>query len=180
MASCSNDKTIKIWSSAPPYNLLSTLAGHATRPFSIYQPEGKDILVSGEYFEQIVIVWNLTNYKKESIFKGVGCYSSNNIVQIDSERLNSIYIINIAANKIEKVIQNKKFDFIFSTTTLSENVLLLGINCGEIIYVDLSNDSVVESIKAHRLTVNAKRRALYMEILINIVKYIYIKYYLYI
>ena len=121
MASCSNDKTIKIWSSAPPYNLLSTLAGHATRPFSIYQPEGKDILVSGEYFEQIVIVWNLTNYKKESIFKGVGCYSSNNIVQIDSERLNSIYII----------------------------------NCGEIIYVDLSNDSVVESIKAHRLTVNA-------------------------
>ena len=112
MASCSNDKTIKIWSSAPPYNLLSTLAGHATRPFSIYQPEGKDILVSGEYFEQIVIVWNLTNYKKESIFKGVGCYSSNNIVQIDSERLNSIYIINIAANKIEKVIQNKKFYFL--------------------------------------------------------------------
>ena len=96
MASCSNDKTIKICSSAPPYNLLSTLAGHATRPFSIYQPEGKDILVSGEYFEQIVIVWNLTNYKKESIVKGVGCYSSNNIVQIDSERLNSIYIINIA------------------------------------------------------------------------------------
>ena len=95
-------------------------------------------------------------------------------------RLNSIYIINSAANKIEKVIQNKKFDFIFSTTTLSENVLLLGINCGEIIYVDLSNDSVVESIKAHRLTVNAKRRALYMEILINIVKYIYIKHYLYI
>lgn len=160
IASCSNDKTIKIWSSAPPYHLLSTLDGHATRPFSIYQPKGKEILVSGEYFERMVIIWNLTNYKKESIFKGVGCYSANNIVQIDSERLcigddNSIYIINIATNKIEKEIQNKKFDFIFSMMLLTENILLLGINCGDIIYVDLSNDSVVESIKAHRLTVNA-------------------------
>lgn len=111
MASCSNDKTIKIWSSAPPYNLISTLEGHETRPFSIYQPKGKEIVVSGEYFERMVIIWNLMNYKKESIFKDVGCYSVINIVQIDNDRLcigddNSITIINITANKIEKEIKN--------------------------------------------------------------------------
>ena len=37
---------------------------------------------------------------------------------------------------------------------LKENILLIGINCGDIIRVDLSNESVDER-KAHHLTVNA-------------------------
>ena len=72
IASCSWDRTIKIWNSNYPYNLISTIKGHTSYVDSIIKLKDKDILISGS-LDKTLRKWNLLTYQCISIIKNVDC-----------------------------------------------------------------------------------------------------------
>ena len=85
MASCSNDKTIKIWKSAPPYSdtPLKVLEGHKEYVISILYIKERDIMISGG--KETLRFWNMTTYNNITVIDKINCASNNSLYQIDKK-----------------------------------------------------------------------------------------------
>ena len=140
IASCSADKTIKIWNSNHPYNLINTLNGHNNYVTSIIQLKDKDILISGSW-DNTLRKWNLLTYQCVKIINNVWCYN-NSLLEIDNNRIivggyNVITIVNISNDIIEHQIENYKLDRAYSFLKLRDGNILCGCSNGLICLYDI-------------------------------------------
>ena len=141
IASCSWDRTIKIWNSNYPYNLISTIKGHTSYVDSIIKLKDKDILISGS-LDKTLRKWNLLTYQCISIIKNVDCAYSNSLLEIDNNRIivggkNVITIVNISNDIIEYQIRNDKLNYVYSFVQLRDGNILCGCKHGLIFLYDI-------------------------------------------
>ena len=106
IASCSDDKTVKIWKSDPPYSdtPIKVLEGHNNWVTSILYIK-RDIMISCSYDR--TFVWNMSTYQCVTVFKEVKCTLSNALFEIDKDRIlvgfnSQFFIVNIDKCVIEK------------------------------------------------------------------------------
>ena len=154
IASCSGDKTIKIWNSNHPYNLIKTLNGHTGWVTSIIQLKDKDILISGSD-DKTLRKWNLLTYQCDKIINNVECWYSNSLLEIDNNRIivggkNVITIVNISNDIIEHQIENDKLSYVWSLIQLRDGNILCGCWNGLICLYDIKlNTLSIREKKTH-------------------------------
>ena len=119
IASCSIDKTIKIWCSKPPYIKMpiKILKGHSRDVSSILYIKERDIMISGSK-DSSLRLWNMSTYQCYTVIEGVECCWNNSLYQIDNDRLivgenGSFSIINIDICVIEKRIADGHLGEVF-------------------------------------------------------------------
>ena len=121
-ASCSNDKTIKVFDNRN-YSLIKTLEGHKEYVQSMLYIKEKDILLSGSYQENIHI-WNLSTYQCETGIKDVYCVSRNSLYQIDCNKviaggLNKVWVIDLLSNSVICLLEDYQLNSVFCFITLN-------------------------------------------------------------
>ena len=140
IASCSWDRTIKIWNSNYPYNLISTIKGHTSYVDSIIKLKDKDILISGS-LDKTLRKWNLLTYQCITIINNVDCFSWNSLLEIDNNRVivggRYITIVNISNDIIEYQIRNDKLNYVYSFVQLRDGNILCGCKHGLIFLYDI-------------------------------------------
>ena len=114
IASCSADKTIKIWKSNPPYSdtPIKVLEGHSYYVISLLYIKERDVIISGSG-EVTLRLWNMSTYQCDKVIEGVLCCFNNSLYQIDKDRVIvggfiSFSIVNIDKCVIEKTIIEAK------------------------------------------------------------------------
>ena len=75
-ASCSTDKTAKIWSSNSPYQEIASLT-HDGSVYDVLKLKQKEIVVKGNGSSECLDFWNSSTYQKISSIKGVNSHYQN-------------------------------------------------------------------------------------------------------
>ena len=86
IASCSEDKTIKIWSSLAPFGLMHVFEGHTMSVRSIIQLKGKEKLVSGSN-DGAIRIWNVKTYQGETSLEKIYCRNNNSLIELSDENI---------------------------------------------------------------------------------------------
>ena len=79
-------KTIKIWNSNPPYNLIKVLTGQQFSVDSIIKLKKRELLVSGSY-DKTLRFWNLNSYQCETIMNDIYCYNNDSLFEYNKNIL---------------------------------------------------------------------------------------------
>ena len=145
IASCSYEKTIKIWNSSPPYNNkpLKELQGHDVNVSDILFLKEKDLLISGA-IDGLLIIWNMTTYDSVSIIKGVKCNVLGSIYPIDNKKLlccDSLrfYIVNYDKCKIENYVEDSHLGGLYTGLKLRDNnTIIIGCTFGNFCLYDMT------------------------------------------
>ena len=147
IASCSNDKTIKIWKSNPPYSdtPINVLEGHSSHANSLLYMKERDILISGSY-DKTLRLWNMSTYQCITVIEGVDCYFINSLYQIDKDRVivvgyYSFCIVNIDNCIIEKRIKDESLGDVRCFLKLRANkTILCGCQYGIFCFYDMNTE----------------------------------------
>ena len=150
-ASCSNDKTIKVFDNKN-YSLIKTLEGHKEYVQSMLYIKEKDILLSGSYQENIHI-WNLSTYQCETGIKDVYCVSRNSLYQIDGNKviaggLNKVWVIDLLSNSVICLLEDFQLNSVFCFITLNDGSLFCGSRNGSLFKLDIKKKTIL-SKKEH-------------------------------
>ena len=146
IATCSDDMTIKIWKSNPPYSdkPIIVLKEHNDEVNSILYIKERDILISGSD-DKTLRLWNMSTYQCDKVIEGIHCYLHNALYQIDSDRvivggIDSFCIVNIDKCVIEKRISDKALGSVYSFLKLRDNTILCGCEDGIFCFYDMKRD----------------------------------------
>lgn len=148
IASCSLDGLIKIWNSNPPYNTIQTLKGHSKGVNSIIQMKGKELLISGSFWDNILCLWSLVSYQLITIINGVQCFNNNCLVELNNNIIISggdkvLFIVNVSKCIIEKKIINDQLGYVWSFMILRDQKILCGCTEGIIGIYDIVKNSLI-------------------------------------
>ena len=104
MISCSYDKTMKIWNSIYPYNLIKILEGHNRNVSSMLKLKENKNFVSGSH-DFTLRAWNIFSYQCQTVIENVQCCTGKSLEEIDKNRVvtggkNKIIIIILLAIKL--------------------------------------------------------------------------------
>ena len=144
IASCSDDETIKIWKSNPPYSdtPINVLKTHWGVTSLLYIKE-RDILISRSQ-DDTLRLWNMSTYQCDKVIEGVDCYSTNSLYQIDKDRVivgryKSFCIVNIDKCVIEKIIKDESIRYVYCFLKLKDNkTILCGCEYGIFCFYDMN------------------------------------------
>ena len=147
IASCSLDKTIKIWKSNPPYSDIPiiVLKGHNSSVSSLLYIKERDIMISGSE-DDTLLLWNMSTYQCMTVMEGVYCCWINALYQIDKDRVivggkNSFSIVNIDKCEIEKRIEDKSLGYVRCFLKLRDNkTILCGCRNGIFFFYDMKRE----------------------------------------
>ena len=161
IASCSDDGTIKIWNSVPPYSAtpITVLEGHSSSVNSILYIKEKDVLISGSS-DETLRVWSMSTYKCETVLKGVECCDANAMYQIDSDRVIvggdlEVSIVNMDKCEIEKKIKRDIPIGIHCFVKLRDNkTIVWGCDGGIFCFYDMNTGKWKIKEKNHENTIN--------------------------
>ena len=170
VASCSYDKTIKIWNSFYPFGLIQVLEGHTNYISSIIQLKDKKYLISGSGDGDMTLrKWSLSTFQCETILNNIHCFDSNSIIEIDNNRLiitgkKNITIVNATKFIIEKSIESDRTQSIYTVIPLRDGNILCGCEGGFFFIFDIElntitykeirghNDSIYDFVKINNRT----------------------------
>ena len=119
-ASCSSNRTVKIWKDDNTYECISTLQ-HNAQVRSILQLRGKEVLVSANNGYGVlscgVTFWNINDYIKLHTIKGYSVdqpthmieLSNGNVALFNNVHPYLIVIINTSSYEIMTIIQMKEY-----------------------------------------------------------------------
>ena len=159
IASCSNDKSIKIWKTinyddAP----IKILKGHNGSVTSLLYIKERNILISGS-IDETLILWNATTYHCVMVIKA-DCLWNNALYQLDKDRVivghfNGFSIINIDKGKIEKDIDNEEIGRVCCFLKLRDkNTIICGCEKGQFCYYDIKAKTFTIKQTSHNNTIS--------------------------
>ena len=107
IASCSFDKTIKIWNCTKPYSDTPIVVLKTECVYTMIYIKERDLIAAGTGKSKVQL-WSMLTYQCVTIIEGVECWNKNAIYQLDKDRLITggyykVYIINIDKCIIEKI-----------------------------------------------------------------------------
>ena len=161
IASCSADKTIKIWKSNPPYSdtPIKVLEGHRHYVFSLLYMKERDIMLSGSR-DDTLRLWNMSTYQCITVIEGVYCCFTNSLYQIDKDRVivggvNSFSIVNIDKCIIENRIEDKSIGYVRCFLKLRDNkTILCGCKYGKFCFYDMNTKQYKITNNHHHRIIN--------------------------
>ena len=150
IATCSSDRTVKIFSSEIPFKCILTLKGHIHEVTSILHLKQTEVLLSASVGNDSTIrIWNTLTYKCDTIIKQATMGYNTDMVEAPDKK------IVIGGGGIVSVLQykNMKFEFImryeheglskvFGFTILSNGLVLGRSSNGVLTVIDTNNRSV--------------------------------------
>ena len=156
IASCSDDNTIKIWKSDPPYSNtpIKVLTGHNNWVYSILYIKERDIMISGS-LDITLRLWNMSTYRCDKVIRGVRCYWTNALYQIDKDRVivgdnKTFTIVNIDKCVIENTIIDESFDYANGFLKLRDNhTILCGCEIGIFGFYDMNTKKYIRTKHNH-------------------------------
>ena len=158
IASCSDDNTIKIWKSDPPYSdtPIKVLEGYCNCVNSLLYIKESDIMISGSW-DDTLRLWNMTTYQCYKVIEGVECRWNNSIYQIDKDRVivggyYTFSIVNIDKCVLEKKIEDESFGDVPCFLKLRDNhTILCGCNDnGLFCFYDMNTEEYKITKNNHR------------------------------
>ena len=161
IASCSSDKTIKIWNNYSPYDCLATLKGHTKEVYSILQlKDGR--LISGSS-DRKLLFWDLSDYKLDEEHKvsSVYCGCWNNLYEVSNKRVivggtEVICVVNCANYTVEEKIKSELFAgaTFWSLCPMNDGGILGGLSNGDIVKISNDYQSIERIAGAHPKGIN--------------------------
>ena len=161
IASSSNDATIKIWKSNPPYSdtPIKVLEGHTRIVNSIVYIKERDKLFSSS-IDFTFILWNLKTYQCEAVFSGFEkCAYYNALYQIDKDRVivggkSMFSIINIDKCVVETTVKDEELGLVRCFLMLRDNrTILCGCGNGKMCFYNMMTQQ-------HKITVDNHKKAI--------------------
>ena len=145
IASCSADKTIKIWKSNPPYSdtPIKVLEGHSDWVNSLLYIK-EQMMISGSD-DKTLRLWNMSTYQCDTVIKGVECISTNSLYQIDKDRVivggyESFSIVNIDKCFIKKKIEDKALGGVNCILKLRDGNIICGCDDNNFCFNDMETE----------------------------------------
>ena len=139
IASCAEDRLIKIWSCLEPFTLMHTFEGHTMSVRSVIQLRGREKIVSGGN-DGAIRVWNTETYQAETSLEEVYCRNNHCLLELYDGIImvagfNIITFLDLNRVVIIKSLINVEFGQLFSLIELSKDILLfVGENLKFILY----------------------------------------------
>ena len=151
-ASCSQDKTIRIWEFGGNYSLKQTLYGHNDTITSIIQRKDKEILVSGSD-DQNLIFWDLVKYKKVNMLQNVYCACQTSLYEFEEGILlvggkGCVKVVNMDMGVVTGDIKDIFFRGlkIFSVVSVGKRIII-GSEDGRIAITELNAEKLIMKMK---------------------------------
>ena len=151
-ASCSQDKTIRIWEFGGNYSLKQTLYGHNDTITSIMQRQRKEILISGSD-DQNLIFWDLVKYKKVNMLQNVCCACQTSLYEFEEGILlvggkGSVKVVNLDMGIVTGEIKDIFFRGlkIFSVVSVGKRIVL-GSEDGRTAITELNAEKLIMKMK---------------------------------
>lgn len=156
-------KNIKIWSSNPPYNLITKNLQHKGTVESILEQKNKNILVTA-CSDRLLRFFNLDNFQCNHTINDVQSSSRNGMLEIDNDRIiitgfGSLIIVDTIDYSVVKKVEEPLFGIINAILLLPDSSLLIG--CGQMeekIFIQIEQEKfefVSEKIEVHQSTINS-------------------------
>ena len=150
IATCSSDRTIKIFSSEIPFKCIITLKGHIHEVTKILHLKNTEVLLSASIGNDSTIrIWNMVTYKCDTIIKQATMGYKTDMIEAPDKK------IVIGGGGIVSVLQykNMKFEFlmryehdglskVFGFTVLSNGLVLGRASNGVLTVIDTTNKTV--------------------------------------
>ena len=166
VASCSQDKFIKIWDMSYPYpqnkkkvKAIKVLHGHKSFVKSLLYIKERDFLISGA-FDDDFRIWNATTYQCVSVIGKICASSANSMIMIDEQRIvvggyHEMCFINIDTATVEERVgikqrsDGKQSGFSSFLKLRDGNTIICGCNYGEFVYYNMKTKEYTEFTSAH-------------------------------
>ena len=143
--SCSGDKTLKLWNSESPYEVITT-SKHEKTVRALLQLKQKEILITSTGKISIDF-WDLNNYKKLNSIKGhYTCYDGmielpNGLVAISSEASGCpIIIVNPDTYSVIKEIKEEEYIVNSSTLCMLDKYSFIYVCEGNVIQIAVDDE----------------------------------------
>lgn len=158
-----NAKNIKIWSSNPPYTLITKNLKHKGTVESILEIKKKNMLVTA-CSDRILRFFNLDNYQCNHTINNVQSSSRNGMIEIENDCIiisgfDVLIVVNTIDYSIVKKVEDRIFGIINAMLLLPDRSLLIG--CGQMeekIFIQIELEEfgfVSEKIEAHQSNINS-------------------------
>ena len=159
IASCSVDRTIKIWSTDPPYDCLYTYEGHTNIIYSIVETIS-GLLVSGS-IDKTIRFWKKDPFTKDpvKIIENVSCNQNRMIEVAQRQKLivvgkNHFTVINVNSMQVESLVECSRTDLIqmlydsntFITSGMNSLSLWDGDSYKQISKIERAHDSFINDL----------------------------------
>ena len=151
LASCSRDKTIRIWNYNSQYQ-QQTILKHSDVLVSVLYLKKKNVLVScGEFIEPGVTFWNVEDYTIKRSIKGYGIKYSSHIIELpnghivlssDNNKFPIVIINSSSYRVIKKITINEKITKYSSICALNQDSFIC-VNQGNVFQVSMKDYSVI-------------------------------------
>ena len=148
-ATCSNDKSVKIWNSEYPYDFIHKFDKHTDDVNSIIQLRNKEVLVSASSKKDSTFrTWDLNVYSEIYAIKKVQCSYYNGLLELNSGIVvvggfEVIYMVNVIKKEVIKCIEHKMFKDICIDSLLEVGkCLVCGCEKGKVVFVNVDNGEV--------------------------------------
>ena len=154
IASCSFDKTIKIWNCTKPYSdtPIVVLEKQTEYVYSMIYIKERDLIAAGTGKSKIQF-WSMLTYQCVSIIKGVECWNRNAIYQLDKDRLITggyykVFIINIDKCITEKICDIDEIGYVNCFMRMG-NIVICGGDKGNFCFFDIESGKYKIKRKVH-------------------------------